>query len=218
MIRVLLVDDQQLVRSGFRMILDAAADMEVVGEASDGREAIKLVRLESPDVVLMDVQMPGMDGLAATAEITSLPDAPRVLILTTFERDDYVFTAIRKGASGFILKNAPPEQLLEAVQTVARGDALLAPSVTRRIVEELARRPAAPSAAGVLDKLTDRELEVLRELAGGLTNAEIAGKLFVGEATVKTHVSSILTKLGLRDRVQAVVFAYENGVVMAGDA
>ncbi len=218
MIRVLLVDDQQLVRSGFRMILDAAADMEVVGEASDGREAIKLVRLESPDVVLMDVQMPGMDGLAATAEITSLPDAPRVLILTTFERDDYVFTAIRNGASGFILKNAPPEQLLEAVQTVARGDALLAPSVTRRIVEELARRPAAPSAAGVLDKLTDRELEVLRELAGGLTNAEIAGKLFVGEATVKTHVSSILTKLGLRDRVQAVVFAYENGVVMAGDA
>lgn len=218
MIRVLLVDDQQLVRSGFRMILDAAADMEVVGEASDGREAVKLVRLEQPDVVLMDVQMPGMDGLAATAEITGLPDAPRVLILTTFERDDYVFTALRNGASGFILKNAPPEQLLDAVRTIAGGDALLAPSVTRRIVEELARRPAAPSASDVLDRLTERELEVLREVAAGLTNAEIADKLFVGEATVKTHVSNLLTKLGLRDRVQAVVFAYENGVVMAGDS
>ena len=218
MIRVLLVDDQQLVRSGFRMILDAAADMDVVGEASDGREAVKLVRLEQPDVVLMDVQMPGMDGLAATAEITGLADAPRVLILTTFERDDYVFTALRNGASGFILKNAPPEQLLDAVRTVAGGDALLAPSVTRRIVEELARRPAAPSASDVLDRLTERELEVLREVAAGLTNAEIADKLFVGEATVKTHVSNLLTKLGLRDRVQAVVFAYENGVVMAGDS
>lgn len=218
MITILLVDDQHLVRSGFRMILDAQDDMTVVGEASDGREAVKLVRLDPPDVVLMDVQMPDMDGLEATKLIAELPDAPRVMILTTFERDDYVFTALRHGASGFILKNAPPEQLLEAVRTIARGDALLAPSVTRRIVEELARRPAAPAASGLLDRLTERELEVLRELAGGLTNAEIAEKLFVGEATVKTHVSNVLSKLELRDRVQAVVFAYENGIVLAGDA
>ncbi|NND83678.1 MAG: response regulator transcription factor [Acidimicrobiia bacterium] len=217
MIRILLVDDQHLVRSGFRMMLDAEPDVMVVGEASDGAEAVRSVKLDPPDLVLMDVQMPGMDGLEATKEITALDDPPRVLVLTTFERDDYVFTALRNGASGFILKNAPPEQLLEAVRTVAAGEALLAPSVTKRIVEEFARRPAAPAAAAEVDDLTERELDVLRLLARGRTNAEIAEELFVGEATVKTHVSNVLTKLGIRDRVQAVVFAYENGIVAPGE-
>ncbi len=217
MIRILLVDDQQLVRSGFRMMLDAESDVVVVGEASDGTEAVRAVKLDPPDLVLMDVQMPGMDGLEATKQITALDDPPRVLILTTFERDDYVFTALRNGASGFILKNAPPEQLLDAVRTVAAGEALLAPSVTRRIVEEFARRPAAPAAAAEVSDLTERELDVLRLLARGRSNAEIAEELFVGEATVKTHVSNVFMKLGIRDRVQAVVFAYENGVVAPGE-
>lgn len=217
MIRILLVDDQQLVRSGFRMMLDAESDVVVVGEASDGHEAVRAVKLDPPDLVLMDVQMPGMDGLEATKQITALPDPPRVLILTTFERDDYVFTALRNGASGFILKNAPPEHLLDAVRTVAAGEALLAPSVTRRIVEEFARRPAAPAAAAEVADLTERELDVLRLLARGKSNAEIAEELFVGEATVKTHVSNVFMKLGIRDRVQAVVFAYENGVVAPGE-
>jgi DNA-binding NarL/FixJ family response regulator len=213
MIAVLLCDDQHLVRSGFRMILETEPDMQIVGEAGDGHEAVLLARERTPDVVLMDVQMPRMDGLEATAELTALPTPPRVLMLTTFERDDYVFTALRNGASGFILKNAPPEQLVDAVRVVAAGEALLAPTVTRRIVEEFARRPAAPAAPRELQDLTGRELEVLTEVATGLTNAEIAEKLFVGEATVKSHVSSVLGKLGLRDRVQAVVYAYEHGVV-----
>lgn len=217
MIELVIADDQQLVRSGFGMIIGAESDMSVVGEATDGAEAVRLVKTLQPDVVLMDVQMPGTDGLEATAEITAMTDGPRVIILTTFERDDYVFTALRNGASGFLLKNAPPETLVEAIRTVASGDALLAPSVTRRLVEEFARRPGAPTVSDVADSLTDREREVLVLLARGLTNAEIAEELFVGEATVKTHVSNVLTKLGLRDRVQAVVFAYENGVVTAGE-
>ncbi len=217
MIELVIADDQQLVRSGFGMIIGAEPDMSVVGEATDGSEAVRLVKTLGPDIVLMDVQMPGRDGLEATAEITAMPDGPRVIILTTFERDDYVFTALRNGASGFLLKNAPPENLIEAIRTVASGDALLAPSVTRRLVEEFARRPNTPAVSDATDRLTEREQEVLVSLARGLTNAEIAEELFVGEATVKTHVSNVLSKLGLRDRVQAVVFAYENGVVTAGE-
>lgn len=217
MIEVLLADDQQLVRGGFRMIVDSEPDMTVVAEAADGAEAVRLVKVERPDIVLMDIQMPGMDGLEATSQIAALdPPVPRVLILTTFERDDYVFTALRNGASGFLLKNAPPEQLIEAVRIVAAGDSLLAPSVTRRIVEEFARRPAPAAAGPDLARLTDREVEVMRLVARGLTNGEIAVELIVGEATVKTHVSNVLTKLGLRDRVQAVVYAYENGLVQPG--
>ncbi|CAN5793773.1 response regulator transcription factor [soil metagenome] len=216
MISLLLCDDQHLVRSGFRMILETEPDLHVVGEAADGREAIRLTRDRAPDVVLMDVQMPIMDGLEATGALMALELPPRVLILTTFERDDYVFTALRNGASGFILKNAPPEQLIAAVRVVAAGDALLAPSVTRRIVEEFARRPAAPASADEVGRLTGREVEVLTEVAAGLTNAEIADRLHVGEATVKSHVSAMLTKLGLRDRVQAVVWAYERGIVQPG--
>jgi DNA-binding NarL/FixJ family response regulator len=217
MIELVIADDQQLVRSGFGMIIGAESDMSVIGEATDGAEAVRLAKTLRPAIVLMDVQMPGTDGLEATAEITAMDDGPRVIILTTFERDDYVFTALRNGASGFLLKNAPPETLVEAIRTVASGDALLAPSVTRRLVEEFARRPGMPTPSGAADGLTEREREVLVLLARGLTNAEIAEELFVGEATVKTHVSNVLTKLGLRDRVQAVVFAYENGVVTAGE-
>jgi DNA-binding NarL/FixJ family response regulator len=217
-IRLLLCDDQQLVRSGFRMILESEPDLAIVGEAGDGEEALRVARREHPDVALMDVQMPRMDGLEATAALTGLDRPPRVLILTTFERDDYVFTALRAGASGFLLKNAPPDQLVDAVRVVASGDALLAPSVTRRIISEFARRPTRVSGDRRLERLTDRELEVLRVVATGMTNAEIAQRLFVGEATVKSHVSAVLTKLGLRDRVQAVVYAYEHGVVEPGGA
>jgi DNA-binding NarL/FixJ family response regulator len=217
MIRVVLADDQQLVRGGFRMIVDGESDMTVIGEAADGAEAVRLVKVERPDIVLMDIQMPGTDGLEATAQIAALePPVPRVLILTTFERDDYVFSALRNGASGFLLKNSPPEQLIDAIRIVAAGDSLLAPSVTRRIVEEFARRPAPAAVGPDLDRLTDREVEVMRLVARGLTNAEIAEELIVGDATVKTHVSNVLTKLGLRDRVQAVVYAYENGLVQPG--
>ncbi len=217
MIELVIADDQQLVRSGFGMIIGAEPDMSVIGEATDGAEAVRLVKSLRPDIVLMDVQMPGTDGLEATAEIAAMDDGPRVIILTTFDRDDYVFTALRNGASGFLLKNAPPDTLIAAIRTVASGDALLAPSVTRRLVEEFARRPGVPTTSSAAAGLTDREREVLVLLARGMTNAEIAEELFVGEATVKTHVSNVLTKLGLRDRVQAVVFAYENGVVTAGE-
>lgn len=214
MIRLLLCDDQQLVRSGFRMILESEPDFVIAGEAGDGEEAVRVARREHPDIVLMDVQMPRMDGLEATAALTALDRPPKVLILTTFERDDYVFTALRAGASGFLLKNAPSDQLVDAVRQVAAGDALLAPSVTRRLIADYARRPrprrASPSA---VDHLTPRETEILTLVAQGMSNAEIAGYLFVTEQTVKTHVSSILTKLGLRDRVQIVVFAYESGTV-----
>lgn len=217
-ISVLLVDDQAMVRTGFRMILDAELDIDVVGEAADGEEAIRQVRRLEPDVVLMDIQMPNLDGLGATERIAEqMGDATKVMMLTTFERDDYIFSALRAGASGFLLKNAPPEELVEAVRIVAQGDALLSPSVTRRIVHRFATE-SSPSIepAKELDTLTQREHEVLIEVATGSTNAEIAEALFVGEATVKTHVSNLLTKLAMRDRVQLVVFAYENGVVAPG--
>ncbi len=216
-IRVVLADDQAMVRAGFRLILEAAADIEVLGEACDGEEAVSITERLRPDIVLMDVQMPRMDGLEATRRITQRPElTSRVVILTTFERDDYVFGALRSGASGFLLKNAPPEELVHGVRVVAAGDALLAPSVTRRIVEEYAQRPAPRARDGGLERLTERELEVMRLLAGGKSNAELAAELYVGEGTVKTHVSSVLTKLGLRDRVQAVVYAYESGLVTPG--
>jgi len=205
------------VRGGFRMILEAETDMVVLAEACDGEEAVSIAERLGPDIVLMDVQMPRMDGLEATRRITQRPEvSSRVVILTTFERDDYVFDALRSGASGFLLKNAPPEELVHGVRVVAGGDALLAPSVTRRIIEEYAQRPAPRSSDTGLERLTDRELEVLRRLATGKSNAELAAELYVSEGTVKTHVSSVLTKLGLRDRVQAVVYAYESGLVQPG--
>ncbi|PPF24501.1 MULTISPECIES: response regulator transcription factor [unclassified Rathayibacter] len=219
-VRVLLVDDQELVRVGFRIILESEPGIEVVGEARTGLEALQRASELRPDVICMDVQMPGLDGLAATREIVADPRlGSRVLILTTFDRDDYLFEALSAGASGFLLKNASPEELVEAVQVVARGDAMLAPDVTRRVIERFAsvpeRTPTAADHSGVAD-LTDREREVLVHLARGWSNAEIAAELFVGEATVKTHVSKILMKLGVRDRIQAVVFAYEHGIAVPG--
>jgi DNA-binding NarL/FixJ family response regulator len=216
-IRVLLADDQAMVRAGFRMILGSEPDMEVVGEAENGEQAAAAARRLQPDVVLMDIQMPGGDGLQATRRITESAElTSRVVILTTFERDEYVFEAMQSGASGFLLKNAPPEELIHAVRVVAAGDALLAPSVTRRIIEQFARRPVEPDVRERLESLTDREREVLVMLARGNSNAELAAELFVTEGTIKTHVSSLLAKLGLRDRVQAVVLAYESGLVRPG--
>jgi DNA-binding NarL/FixJ family response regulator len=213
--RVLLVDDQDLVRAGFRMILSVEPDIEVVGEASDGARAVELATELRPDVVLMDVQMPGLDGIAATQQIVAA-DAGRVVILTTFDRDDYLFESLGAGASGFLLKNTAPEDLVEAIQVVHSGHALLAPEVTRRVIKRFTggERVYRPD---LLENLTEREREVLGLIARGLTNTEIATQLYVGEATVKTHVSRILLKLGLRDRVQAVVFAYECGLVIPGD-
>ena len=221
-IRVLLVDDQAMVRTGFRLILELQEDFEVVGEAEDGARAVDLARLRRPDVVLMDIQMPRLDGLDATRRLLARtgdrPEdpSPKVVILTTFERDDYVFEALRAGASGFLLKNAPPADLVAAIRVVVDGGALLAPSVTRRLIEAFARMPAAADSPADLAELTERELEVLRLLARGLTNQEIAEQLVVGEATVKTHVSNILAKLRLRDRVQAAIAAYETGLVVPG--
>jgi DNA-binding NarL/FixJ family response regulator len=218
MIRVALVDDQAMVRAGFRMILETEPDITVVGEAGDGREALELVARSRPDVVLMDVRMPHMDGIEATGHIVAMGGAARVLMLTTFDLDDYVYAALRAGASGFLLKDAPAEQLVSAVRVIADGDALLAPSVTRLLIDEVSRRPtvdAAVVAPGLAD-LTERELEVLKLIARGLSNAEIAQMLFLGEATVKTHVGRVLTKLALRDRVQAVVMAYESGLITPG--
>jgi DNA-binding NarL/FixJ family response regulator len=216
-IRVLLADDQAMVRAGFRMILGSEPDIEVVGEAENGEQAAAAARRLRPDVVLMDIQMPGGDGLQATRRITGNPDlVSRVVILTTFERDEYVFEAMECGASGFLLKNSPPEELINAVRVVAAGDALLAPSVTRRIIEQFARRPVEPDVRARLESLTQREREVLVMLARGNSNAELAAELFVTEGTIKTHVSSLLAKLGLRDRVQAVVLAYESGLVRPG--
>lgn len=212
MTRVLLVDDQTLVRTGFRVIIDAQPDLEVVGEAGDGHEALARVAELEPDVVCMDVQMPGLDGLEATRRIVAGGGAPAVLVLTTFDRDDYLFQALEAGASGFLLKTASPEQLVDAVRVLAAGDALLSPSVTRRVIERFGGAASGAAVADpALEELTEREAEVFRLLADGLSNAEIAGRLYVGEATVKTHVSNILLKLGVRDRVQAVVHAYRSG-------
>jgi len=243
-VRVLLVDDHELVRTGFRTILESEPGIEVIGEARDGAEAVSQARALQPDVICMDVQMPGMDGLEATRRILAEQDAqdaqdaliapdadPRqpgsrvgVLVLTTFDRDDYLFAALDAGASGFLLKNASPEKLVEAVLVVARGEALLAPDVTRRVIERatVARETLTDGGLAAADErlhdLTEREAEVLQLLARGLSNAEIARALWLGEATVKTHVSKVLLKLGLRDRVHAVVFAYENGVAVTGHA
>jgi len=217
MIRVALADDQELVRTGFRMILESEGDITVVGEAEDGAQAFEIVRRERPDVVLMDVRMPVLDGIAATARIVAAGLPTRVLVLTTFDLDEVVFEALRAGAAGFLLKTGPADDLVRAVRVVASGESLLSPSVTRRLVEEFARRPSgAPPAA--VSELTPRELDVLKLLARGLSNAEIATELFVEASTVKSHVASILAKLGLRDRVQAVVAAYESGLVVAGSS
>jgi DNA-binding NarL/FixJ family response regulator len=219
-VRVLIVDDQALVRAGFRMILESEPDVEIVGEASDGAEALEAARELSPDVILMDIRMPNLDGLEATRRLLEQPgDVPRVLMLTTFDLDEYVYEALRAGASGFMLKDTPPEQLVDAIHVVARGDALLSPTITRRVIEEFIRRP--PSTVAIkpsprVAELTARELEVLGFMAKGLSNSEIAKDLFVSETTVKTHVARILMKLDLRDRVQAVVFAYETGLVQPG--
>lgn len=218
MIRVLLADDQELVRSGFRLILELADGIEVVGDAADGREAVQLAKELQPDVVLMDVRMPEVDGIEATRRLRQAGVEAHVLVLTTFDLDEYVYAAMRAGASGFLLKDAPREQLVEAVRTVARGDALLAPAITQRLIERFAARPAPADAAPELAELSARELEVLRLLARGLSNAEIAAELVVGEATVKTHVARVLRKLDLRDRVQAVVYAYESGLIEPGAA
>lgn len=211
MIRVVLADDQPLVRTGLRMILSAESDIEVVGEAANGFEAIDLCASTKPHVVLMDVRMPELDGISATRQITSLDEPPRVLVLTTFDLDEVVYDALRAGASGFLLKDAPEERLTTAIRVVADGGSLFAPSVTRRLIEEFARR--APKNEADLSSLTERENEVLRLVARGLSNAEIGSTLFVSENTVKTHVARVLMKLGVRDRVQAVVLAYESGLV-----
>jgi DNA-binding NarL/FixJ family response regulator len=210
-IRVALADDQALVRAGFRMIVESQPGMEVAGEAADGQEAIELVRRERPDVMLMDIRMPRVDGIEATRQVAG---ATRVVILTTYELDEYVFDALAAGASGFLLKAAPPEQLIRAIEVVAAGNALLDPSVTKRLIAEFAKRPElARKRPKELSTLTEREQEVLLEIARGFTNAEIAGRLHVSETTVKTHVAHVLDKLDLRDRVQAVIVAYEAGLV-----
>jgi DNA-binding NarL/FixJ family response regulator len=217
MIRVLIADDQALVRGGFHSILDGQPDIEVVGEAEDGNQAVELIEQLRPDVVLMDIRMPGIDGIEATRRLAMRGIPTRVLVVTTFDVDDYVYEAMKAGASGFLLKTAPPRQLADAVRTVAAGDALLAPSITRRLVEQFVRRPAPGAKAPPgLEELTDREREVLKLLARALSNAEIAAELVVSEATVKSHVNRILTKLRLRDRAQAIVLAYEVGLVEPG--
>jgi DNA-binding NarL/FixJ family response regulator len=217
-VRVAIADDQAMVRRGFRLLLDDEPDIEVVAEAGDGDAAVGAVRRFTPDVVLMDIRMPGTDGLEATRRLTADPGiATRILILTTFDLDEYVYEALRAGAAGFLLKDAPAERLIDAVHTVAAGNALLSPEITRRVIEAFARLPSPSEAAPELAELTARELEVLRLLARGRSNREIAGELYVSETTAKTHVGHVLNKLRLRDRAQAVVFAYENGVVVPGE-
>jgi DNA-binding NarL/FixJ family response regulator len=215
MIRVVLVDDEQLVRSGLRMILESAGDIEVVGEAADGGGAVELVRRHRPDVALMDIRMPEMDGLAATRALTALPDPPRVIMLTTFELDEYVHTALEHGAVGFLLKDTPPRDLIQAVRTVAEGNAMLAPTVTRRLIAEFASRNSAKAVAARrrLDTLTGREREVVVAVAQGLSNAQIGRRLFMSEATVKAHVSRVLAKLGMGNRVQAAMLVHDAGLM-----
>ena len=218
-ISVLIVDDQALVRAGFAMILSAESDIDVVGEAGDGVAALDMAQELRPDVILMDIRMPEMDGITATRRLCSAAEdsCPRVLILTTFDLDDYVYDALRAGASGFLLKDTPPDDLAAAIRVVAGGDSLLSPSITRKLLEEFTKTPAVPRPHSGLSELTEREVEVLSEMARGRSNAEIADELFVSETTVKTHVSHILTKLELRDRVQAVIVAYESGLVVPGN-
>lgn len=215
--RVVIADDQAVVRTGFRSILESEDDLTVVGEAGDGGHAVRTSRRERPDVVLMDVRMPEMDGIEATRQLAAShdgDDAISVLVITTFDLDEYVFSALRAGASGFVLKDLPPDELIEAVRTVARGDGLVAPAVTRRLIAEFARSaPSTPQPPPEAAELTERERDILERMAHGLSNTEIAQQVFVSEATVKTHVANVLWKLGLRDRVQAVVFAYEHGLV-----
>ncbi len=212
MIRVLLADDDQLMRAGLRLIIEQTTDLAVCGEAGDGRQAVAAARRDRPDVVVMDVRMPVLDGIEATRQITAGADPPRVLILTTFELDEYVFSALQAGASGFLLKRSPPEQLIEGVRTVAAGDALLSPSVTRRLIEQFSSRPARTENPRFAE-MTEREREVLVAIARGLSNEELAETLFISANTVKTHVKRVLSKLGARDRVQAVVMAYEGGLM-----
>ena len=214
-IGVVLADDQPLVRAGLRMILETEADIEILGEATTGAEVVEICKQQGPDVVLMDVRMPVMHGIAATRLVTSMPNPPRVLVLTTFDLDEIVYDALRAGASGFLLKDAPEERLTTAIRVVADGGSLFAPSVTRRLIEEFARRGQTEPAR--VEGLTDREVEVLRLVARGLSNTEIGTALFISENTVKTHVARVLMKLGVRDRVQAVVLAYESGLVRPGD-
>lgn len=218
MIRVVLADDQALVRAGFRALLDAQDDIEIVGEADDGEEAVRLARHHAPDVVLMDIRMPGVDGLEATRTIVADPtlDAVHIVILTTFDLDEYVFETLRVGASGFLVKNTEPAELIQAVRVVAAGDALLSPGVTKRLMAEFAARARQPRSTTELDALTEREREVMALVAEGLSNAEIAARLFVSPATAKTHVSRAMVKLGARDRAQLVVLAYETGLARPG--
>lgn len=218
MIRVLIADDQALLRTGFRVILEAEPDLEVVGEAKDGREAIEAAATLRPEVVLMDIRMPNLDGIEATRRLVQGQNAPRILILTTFDIDEYVYEALRAGASGFLLKDAGADELLQGVRVIAAGEALLSPSITRRLIADFARRPPSCEQPAALADLTPRELEVLRLIARGLSNREIAGQLVIGDATVKTHVGRIFAKLELHDRAQAVVLAYESGLIQPGAA
>ena len=212
-VRIVLADDQPLVRAGLRMVITDAPDLEIVGEAGTGTEAVRIVRELRPDVVVMDIRMPGMDGIEATRMITTNPPAPRVLMLTTFDDDNNVYTALRAGASGFLVKDMALDDILTATRVVAAGDALIAPSVTRRLIEEFANRPAAAAPPQRLDGITEREREVLTLVGRGLSNSEIAAELFIGHATAKTHVARLLTKLDARDRVQLVIIAYRAGLV-----
>jgi DNA-binding NarL/FixJ family response regulator len=218
-IRLLLVDDEPLVRGGVRMILESEDDLEIVGEAADGNEALELARQLAPDVVLLDIRMPGLDGIQTTRRLLEQPPpVPRILVLTTFDLDEYVYEAMKAGASGFILKNVPPAKLVDAVRTVATGDALLAPAITRRMIERFVQQPPVPQGRPPqLEELTERELDILREIARGRSNAEIAGALYLSQATVKSHVNRVLSKLNLRDRTQAAVLAYETGLVRPGE-
>jgi DNA-binding NarL/FixJ family response regulator len=216
-IDIVIADDQAMVRKGFRMLLEDEPDMRVVGEASDGEQAVAAVRRFKPDIALMDIRMPVLDGLEATRRLVAEASSSRILVLTTFDLDEYVYEALRAGAAGFLLKEAPAEQLIDAIRVIASGDALLAPGVTRRVIEQFARMPGVPtSTPPEVEALTSRELEVLKLLARGLSNPEIAAELVVSDATAKTHVAHVLMKLGVRDRVQAVVYAYESGVVVPG--